>query len=690
MDAGLHGRTPSRAGSALVVLAAGLLLLRAFPLARAYAAKLSARVEPGALAAIACGALVLLALAALAIRQRPRVAAAALGTLALTMVALSGNLPAALSELAIFAATGLAGDTVFRALAGEEAGSGDLHAVLACGLAAVGTAVLVLGEAGGLSRIALGALAAVLLVLRRRRLRALGALARHAVRAPRGDAPPALESVWLALSALLLLAVWAGVQTPDLSWDALAYHLPEARDIAVSGHVRALADLHPQTLLWRGHDAYLAVGFLFGNERVVQFLQCATGLLVFGAALALARRIGAAGSSALVVLALAAFPTAMLQLRAAYVDWPAALLVTAAAAQIAARPGSTGRLRVAGFLFGGAVAAKVFAVFAAPALLLIFWSTRPAGSRRGLAGSAACALLPLAPWLVWSHLHAGSVFAPYAASPGELFERVSRGHYFTRSPASGEARPAPKASSLLRLPYDLVYHSSRFEANGDGYNGLLVLLLLVGLAGWDARRVALFAAAALPFLVPWSLLYLPSIRFLFPVYPLYAVFTAEGLSRLTARFAGKPGLAAGAAVLATAAAFPAQIGSSGLEWKIAFGRVSREEALAARLPSLDLFERLGPDDRVVFVGENDRFHCPAGAVYRAEFLPVASWGADPEAWRRGLGELGITAVVWRSDRASPESAGDGVGILERLGDILEPVARSGPATLLRVKCRLPC
>jgi hypothetical protein len=691
MTSGLQ-RANARAGTGtpgglLVVLAAGLLLLRALPLMAAYAHKISASHGRLVLPAAALAGLAAFLLLRLAVDRRPGVAAAVVGAAAFAMVVLSRNGPAAPVAAAILGLTVLLGDAVFRGLALTEAGEGDLHAVFACGLVSSGTLVLLVGEAGAPLAPAFGVLAGLLLLLRRHRVRVLLALARRGARIPFGDAPRGLEAGWIALAGLFLLATWAGVQAPDLSWDGLAYHLPEARDIARSGHVRVLPDLEPQSLLWRGHDAYLSLGFLLGGEsgdradRVVQFLQCGTGLFVFGAALALARRLGAGGASALVVLALAAFPTAMLQLRSAYVDWPAALLVTAAAAQLAAVPSSAARLRTAGFLFGGAVAVKVFALVAAPALLILALRSRPKAARRGIAVALLCAAVPLVPWLGWSHTRAGSVLAPYAASPRELGERVFSGYFFTRSPASEQVRERPgpmrRAVQLVRLPYDLVFHSSRFEANGDGYNGLLVLLLLTGLAGWDLRRNLLFLAATLPFLVPWASLYLPSIRFLFPVYPLLAVFTAEGVRRLTGRFAGAGGRAAGVAVLLAAAAFPVHVGSSGLEWKAALGLAARDEVLSTRLPSLLLMDRLAPGDRVVFVGENDRFHCPAGAVWRAEFSPVAGWGDDPEAWRRGLDTLGITAVVWRSDR-------EAFAVRALLGDRLALVAENGPARLYRV------
>ena len=677
--------------SLLVVATVLVLALRGAPLVGAYLAKLRSLHSAVTLAgAVAAAGLAVCALT-LGLLRRPRTAAAVLASAALAMAVLSGGVPSVLIAAALLSGTLLLGDLVYRALRGREAGPGDLSAAFAAGLVAAGVLVLLLGEAGLPSRMSLAAAGALLLAGRLRRVRPLSRLLAAACRWPRGDASPVVESAWLAFAALVVFAAWAGALAPDVSWDALAYHLPEARDLALSGRVAPLPDLAPQSLLWRNHDAFLGLGFLAGGERVVQLLQFAVGFAVFPAALSLARRLGAAGAGPLVALGLAGFPVAMLQLHSAYVDWAAALLVTAAASQLArdgAVHGSSsgreaGSSRVGGLLLGGAVAAKIFAVFALPALAMLAWRGKPRPSPGVLAAALLCALLPLAPWMLWSQRHAPSVVSPYANSPAQLAARLARGHFFTTSPASGATAPERGVGSrlllLARLPYDLVFHSSRFEGNGDGYNGILVLAFLLGAAGWGAAGFGRFAAAALPFLVPWSLLYLPSIRFLLPVYPLYAVFTAEGLRRLTRSFSGAAGRAAGAALLFAAALFPVQLSSSGDPWRLALGRMTRAEFLAARLPSGPLWERLKPDDRVLLVGENDRFHCPAAAAWRFEFAPIASWGRDPESWRRGVRELGITHVLWRRDRVPDRSR---LGIPD---ERLARVGENGPAVLYRVR-----
>ncbi|HEY4228772.1 MAG TPA: hypothetical protein VGO79_01305 [Thermoanaerobaculia bacterium] len=678
-------RARPRGGSALVVGAAVLLIARASPLAWAYVVKLRGLHTTTSLAAAGAAGVAALALLMLAIRSRPRATAAGLVGVGLVVALLAGNAAALLAAAGILAGTLLLGDLVARLLLGREPEE-DLAAstTLAAGVVAAGLLVLALAEAGLLTPRVLAVLALALATARARRVPRLW---RSSFRLPTPDSRlSSVEAAWLAFAAAVVLACWVGAQGPDLSWDALAYHLPEARDIAITGRLEAAPDLAPQSLLWHNHDAYLALAFLVrhegvGGERVVSILQFAIGLAVFGAAIALARRLGAGSAAPLTVLALAAFPPAMLQLHAAYVDWPAALLVTAAAAQLAEKKtsGATGRSRLAGFLLGGAAVTKIFALFALPAMALLARRARLSG--RTLAAACACAAVPLAPWLVWGQLHAGSVLAPYAASPGELLHRAATGHFFTTSPASGAARAAPgplaAAAGLLRLPYDLAFHSSRFEGNGDGYDGILALLLLLGVAGWGGRGAGLFAAASLPFLIPWSLLYLPSIRFLLPVYPLYAVFTAEGLRRLTGRFASGPGSIAGWAVLAAAALFPVQVGSSGEEWRVALGQSTREDSLAARLPSWTLWRFVGPGDRLLFIGENDRFHCPARAAWRYEFRPAASAG-DAAIWNRDLADLAITHVLWRKDRVPNLPAGFPA-------DRLDEIGRRGDSFLYRLR-----
>jgi hypothetical protein len=63
---------------------------------------------------------------------------------------------------------------------------------------------------------------------------------------------------------------------------------------------------------------------------------------------------------------------------------------------------------------------------------------------------------------------------------------------------------------------------------------------------------------------------------------------------------------------------------------------------------------------------------------RRVICPVASWGADPENWRRDLEQLGITHVLWRSDRL-PDLLELGMPM-----DRLVWVASNGPAVLYRL------
>jgi hypothetical protein len=668
----------SRPASGLLVVFIVLILLRATPLIRNYLEKLLAQHRPSVLALALLGAAAGFAALVFAIRRWPGATLGILAAAALLLVLLSGNSLAFLIASAILALTLLAGDAVSRLLRGREAREGDLSGVFAAGVVTMGVLPLLLGEIGLLRPVGVAGLAILLLALRRRRVPELARLLLRSVRLPRGGSPPLLEALWVAAAAILIGAEWVVSLGPDLSWDALAYHLPEALETARAGRVDYLADLAPQTFFWRSHETFLSLGFLFDGERAVRGLHFAVGLGVFAAALALARRLSAGAATPLLLLSLAAFPTADMQLHATYADWPAALLLTAAAAEIAGAREEPGRLRLAGFLFGGALAVKVFVVLGAPALALLL--LRRAGWRwRRVLVAAGCALIAILPWVAWSRARSGSVLAPYvrrvSAAAAGLPEEAASAEW----PAAPPVRHVTSVAGFVELPYDLTFFSSRFEGNGDGYNGVLALALLPGLLGWGGVGFLLFLAAALAVLLPWYLLYDPSVRYLIPVYPLYAIFAVEGLRRLTRDFSGRMGEVAGGALAVAALAFPVQFGSSGYEWKLAIGALSWEQSLIERLPEQRLWRHLRPEDRVVFLAEHDRFHCPAGVAFRSEWYPVNRWGNDPARWRSELTRLRIGYIVARDE------AWDRAALVAALRDRLVLVDRSGPAALYRVR-----
>jgi hypothetical protein len=216
---------------------------------------------------------------------------------------------------------------------------------------------------------------------------------------------------------------------------------------------------------------------------------------------------------------------------------------------------------------------------------------------------------------------------------------------------------------------------------GDGFAGFLPLLLLPGALGWGRRRFLMFCAATLAAILPWYLLssasvFTPSIRFLVPVYPLYAVFTALGLARLTEDFRGRWGVAAAICLAALSLVLPAHLFSAPFDAKVALGRLSREEALSAYLPAYPLWRHVRLEDRVLLLGDWDRYHCPAEYVIRDIQLAIAS--QEPDRWRRELRRLRISHIVFRADQRSRKA------LLEPIGDCLEVVDRHASATLYRV------
>src|SRR5262249_5015937 len=257
-------------------------------------------------------------------------------TLALAAIALSitsGNIGAFAIALALAAFTLIVGDAVTRLFRGREAQRGEIASSMAAGAVALGASLLLLGEAHLARPAVLSAIALAIVLIRRNRTRVLWSLIRGTTSEFLDRRRTVSEALWLAIIAAAVGAAFIGVLRPDISFDALSYHLPEARDFAEHGRVRIFPQI-PETLLWHNYDTFLGGAFLAGGERTVRFLHFLVGLSIFGAATSLARRLGRGGETPLVLLAIAAFPAGFVQLEETYVDLFAALCLTASAFEL--------------------------------------------------------------------------------------------------------------------------------------------------------------------------------------------------------------------------------------------------------------------------------------------------------------------------------------------------------------------
>ncbi|HEX7251753.1 MAG TPA: glycosyltransferase 87 family protein, partial [Thermoanaerobaculia bacterium] len=627
--------------------AAFLILIRGYPVVRAYIARFRTAHHPGAFTAAAAVVTAILGLLFLGVWRRPKTTAAALGAVALLLTFTSHNAGGLPGAAALAGFTLLAGDGVTRLFRGREALENEIATSMATGSVALGAGLLLLGEAGLVKPLPLAAVALIVTVARWRRIPALGRLLRETGIGILSRRRSPAESLWIAIVLATTAATFIGVLRPEVSYDALSYHLPEARDLAESGRVRTFPQI-PESRLWHNYDIFLGGGFLVGGEKSVRFLHFLLGLAVLGSVAALARQLGKPAMTALVVLAIAAFPAGFVQLQETYVDLFAGLCLTAAAVELAGCRVEPRRVGLAGFLFGGAVATKIFSLLGGPALLIFLIYRRR--SRRSVLGFAFCALVALAPWFAWSQSRFGFFLSPYS-------DPVLKGPSYLIDGTYAQPRPRPGfaptgLAGFLKLPFARTFREVRLSSSAEAVAGFLPILLLLGAAGWGRRRFALFGVAALAALVPWYLLsgmrmFFPTIRFLISLYPLYAVFTCVGLARLTDDFRGHWGAAASMSIAALSIAFPAQFFSTPYDMRIALGRISREQALAAYLPAYPLWRFVGPHDRVLFVGEWDRYHCPASYAVKEVDLPIAP--SDSSAWRSILRKLEITHVLYRAD-----------------------------------------
>ncbi|HEX7254010.1 MAG TPA: hypothetical protein VF376_14100, partial [Thermoanaerobaculia bacterium] len=282
-----HGHRASVISGLLVFLTL-LILVRGAPIVALYADRFRAARSGAAIAVWVMALIALVCLLTLGIWRRPRATALAAGLAALALLVTSRNMVAFLIAATLLGLTLLTGDWVSRLFRGREAREDELAISVAAGSVTLGGALLLLGEAGLVRPACLILIALILVLARMRRIPQLWSLSRTAARHLLDGRRSLVHALWLTIVVLVIGADFLGSLRPDVSFDGLAYHLPEIRDFAQQGRVEPLAN-NDLTLLWRNYETFLGMGYLAGGDQVVRLLHFFVALATFGSAVALAR-----------------------------------------------------------------------------------------------------------------------------------------------------------------------------------------------------------------------------------------------------------------------------------------------------------------------------------------------------------------------------------------------------------------
>lgn len=581
------------------------------------------------------------------IEHRHGPAAARWGLVLLTAIC-AAFLSASAGVLGALVVTGLLwvaalgyGSLAARWLDIEDARSawGDLPFVAAVGLSIVVLLVILAGVAGVLSQ---PVVAAVFLVGV-----ALAALSTQRAfvrrRSVRQDLAGSPASVWWWGLAVLVLIGMVGAVAPDVRHDALAMHLPIAREFATN---RAIVEMRQQIQSYfpglNGHVLY-AAGMLFVPGETVPklmhyFAGVHAGLLTYS--------LGARLSTPWVGLAsagvFASTPIIYDVGRTAGTDLWSVLFAVASVmglAGIAERP-NLQRALAAGLMAGTAVGFKltslVVALPVAIALPLVSGHLpRRLKTRMGMFGTFTLgAVVGGAFWFgrAWA-LTGNPVFpmlnAVFKSPLWPLENTRFNMHLFGMGTSLWD---------LVRLPWDLSLHPQRFVEFGS--IGLIYLFLLP-IALWTAAR------RGIAFWMWWvvvlgGLLWFfgaQYLRYLLPLLPLAAIIGTVGV--LGGAVSGRVSIGAGfvliIALMVTAVGWTTS-GSGHFPLVVVRGQMSRADYTAAYVGGFRVAEyvrrSLPQSARIYGAGEDMAFH------YEHFFVPMS--------WRGRLFDASLPAVVLKA------------------------------------------
>ncbi|HEY6390032.1 MAG TPA: hypothetical protein VIX89_02070, partial [Bryobacteraceae bacterium] len=298
--------------------------------------------------------------------------------------------------------------------------------------------------------------------------------------------------VLVFFSAIFLVCSLAVILSPSLVFDALSYHLADARYFAES-HALAPLRFQPNSYFPQGFEVLMAMAFALGGQPAAQMIAPLFFILSLAAAFAVARRCGITSHAALAGLAfVAATPFLLFEGAVVKNDFALAFFLLCALACC---------LRSVYFsaaCLGSAFAIKHVALFAAVPLGIIYLiaiRSRPNRIRTAIA-LAALFLTTGAYWQVRTFLLTGNPVYPFATAD-TLTVRTGR---------SRKTLPE-KFIRWIQIPWHAQFDGSRhFESDSPSPLGAL---LVFSLPVWlltrrrsSAKRACLLFAGL--YLLYWS------------------------------------------------------------------------------------------------------------------------------------------------------------------------------------------
>jgi hypothetical protein len=280
--------------------------------------------------------------------------------------------------------------------------------------------------------------------------------------------------VLMFFSAIFLVCNLVVILSPSLVFDALSYHLADARYFAES-HALAPLRFQPHSYLPQGFEVLMAMAFALGGQPAAQMIGPLFFVLSLAAGFAVARRCGIATDAALAGLAfVAATPFLLFEGAVVKNDFALAFFLLCALACCLRNDGMRS-ICFSAVCLGSAFAIKHVALFGAVPLGIIYLGairSRPNRVRTAITLTALF-LITGAYWQVRTFLLTGNPVYPFAATD-TLTARFAR----------SRKTLAEKFIRWIQMPWDAQFDgTSHFESDSPSPLGaLLVFSLLVWLA----------------------------------------------------------------------------------------------------------------------------------------------------------------------------------------------------------------